>query len=303
MKPPTPAPMDVYFDHAGFIVEDLGAVSALMSLLGFTQTARADHTRTNAQGGRESAGSTQHCIMLRSGYIELMQITDPTRGHQLAAAPSVRHGLHLLGLGTRDAAACRAACVRNGVQVTEVLHWSRPVKEAGVQGTAQFAYFGSAWQATDPSYVFWVEHRTPELLRSPALVAHANGAAGVAGLVYSGPEPLARAWAAQLQAAGLRLERGDAEGVSLSLPDLQVSVRFDNATARVVPVALEMHFDGCSVLRSRSEALGIDVVELAGGGLDLNLVAQTGLRWICRPLDAETGQRTINTKEDSHAGT
>jgi len=280
------APMDMHLDHAGFIVENLDTTSRFMTRLGFTQTVRADHTRTNARGERESAGSSQHCIMLRRGYIELMQITDASKGHQLASAPTVRYGLHLLGLGTGDAGACRAARARNGVDVGEVLYWSRPVKEEGLQGVAQFAYFGSAWQAVDPGYVFWVEHRTPELLRSPALVTHANGAAGLVGLVYQGPRDLARAWAAQLQAAGLRLGQEDAGGVALSLPDFRVLVRFDDAMALVSPVALEMDFDDCSTLQGCCGELGIEHTRLPGGGLNLDLVAQTGLHWICRPAAA-----------------
>ena len=293
MKPATWAPevIDVHFDHAGFIVEDLQATSHFMGQLGFTQTVRADHTRVNARGERESAGSSQHCIMLRQGYIELMQITDASRGHQLASAPGVRYGLHLLGLGTADADACHAACVRNGVEVGDVLHWTRPVKEDGLQGTAQFAYFGSAWQPEDPGYVFWVQHHTPELLRSPTLVTHANGATGLTGLVYRGPPNLARAWGAQLQAAGLRLERDNAEGLALSLPGLRVQVGFDEAAERVLPVALEMDFDDCAVLQARCAQLGVAFAPLPGGGLDLNLVAQTGLHWIGRAAAAAEATR------------
>lgn len=288
MKPGgwSPEALDVHFDHGGFIVKDLEATSRFMSQLGFTQTVRADHTRVNASGERESAGSAQHCIMLRHGYIELMQITDASKGHQLAAAPGVRHGLHLLGLGTADAQACHAACARNGVEVGDVLHWTRPVKEDGLQGTAQFSYFGSAWQPEDPGYVFWVQHHTPQLLRSQALVTHSNRATGLAGLVYRGPPKLARAWGAQLQAAGLRLEREDDKGLALALPGLRVLVHFDDAAERVLPIALEMDFDNCGVLQARCEELGIVYALLPGGGLDLNLVAQTGLHWMARPAAA-----------------
>lgn len=272
----------VRFDHAGFIVENLDASSSLMGRLGFTQTLRADHTRTDAQGAKVSAGSSQRCIMLQRGYIELMQITDPTQGHQLALASTERYGLHLLGLGTEDAIACRAARVRSGVDVSDVLYWSRPIKEADLDGVAQFAYFGSAWQPQDPSYVFWVEHRTPELLRSPALVRHANGAIGLTGFVYRGPEHQARAWVAQLRAAGFGLDREDACSVTLALPDARVLVQFDPGAERVRPVAMELDFEGCTELQRRCVELGVAHTRLPGGGLQLDLVEQLGMHWICR---------------------
>ena len=82
MQNPAQTSSPIFLDHVGFIVEDLPASRALFAGLGFTLTERADHTRTNAQGEKVSAGSSQHSIMLGTGYIELMQITDRQAGHQ-----------------------------------------------------------------------------------------------------------------------------------------------------------------------------------------------------------------------------
>ena len=103
MSVPTDIGADVHLDHVGYIVRDLDASAELVRQLGFVLTARADHTRTDAQGRSVPAGSSQHSIMLHSGYVELMQITDPHAGHQLASAPLQRHGLHILAFGTGDA--------------------------------------------------------------------------------------------------------------------------------------------------------------------------------------------------------
>ena len=177
----------VDLDHIGFIVPDLAAGRGLFEGLGFTLTARADHTRRDAEGRVVPAGSAQHSVMFDIGYIELMQITDPLAGHQLTPAMRERFGLHVLALGTADAAACHAARQQAGLPVGAVMDWSRPVSTPERSGLARFLYFDTRWSPGDPSYVCWVQHATPELVRSPSLLRHANGATALRGLRYAGP--------------------------------------------------------------------------------------------------------------------
>ncbi len=281
----------IHLDHVGFIVPDLVATSALMAQLGFTQTARADHTRTNEQGQLVSAGSAQHSIMLENGYIELMQITDPSQGHQLASAPSVRFGLHVLAFGTSDAAACHPLCQSRGVAVGPLLHWARPVNEAGASGLARFAYFGSAWTPHDPSYLCWVQHLTPELMRPPQLLRHRNHAVSLVGLEYSGSKHLALQWRDQLVAGGATsttetTATAAAPGndhAELQLPNASITITFEDTRTAVVPTALVLEFSDCATLAADCEKLGLAVQQLVGGAFSIDLTAALGLRWICRP--------------------
>ena len=282
MNPFSKTPADVHLDHCGFIVRDLDATCEFLTQLGFTLTTRADHTRTNEQGALVSAGSSQRSIMLGNGYIEVMQITDPSAGHQLAAAPTARFGLHVVALGTPDAQACHAQCVQNGVAAGPVLYWAREVAEEGLRGTAQFVYFGSAWAPQDPSYLCWVEHRTPKLLRSPALLRHDNRALGLAELHYRGPRAPARRWMEQLQAAGLRVSGESADGVVLSLPNFRMRIDFDERETRVLPSALVFDASDRAWLRARCGQLGLGVHERPDGGLEVDLMRQLGLRCIFR---------------------
>ena len=276
------ATADITLDHVGFIVRDLDATCDLMAQLGFTQTARANHTRTNEQGQLVSAGSSQRSIMLRNGYVELMQITDPTAGHQLASAPSARFGLHILAFGTNDAAQCHSLCVRNGIEAGPVLNWARPVNEVGVQGLAQFAYFGAAWTSSDPAYLCWVQHRTPQLMRSEQLVNHDNGALALVEVHFLGARQQAGPWVARLLAAGARAIQVRPDGVVLSLPNALLRVDFDAQGGRMRPSGLVFEFSDPAWLRARCVQLGIALRELADGAFDVDLVAQLGLRWICR---------------------
>lgn len=282
----------VCLDHVGFIVRDLDATCDFLARLGFTLTLRADHTRTDEAGDLVSAGSSQRSIMLSNGYLELMQITDPQAGHQLAAAPSVRHGLHIVAFGTDDAAECRDTCVGTGLKAGPVMHWSRPVNEAGLQGTARFSYFGAEWSALDPSYLCWVEHLTPGLMRSPQLLRHENGAAALTGIHYRGPRLQAEAWIARLRAAGANLASERGESALLSLPNALVRVDFDENLPAVFPRALVLEFSDLAWLRARCRERGVHFGERARGTLDLDLAQELGLHWICRPAPPRTSSGT-----------
>lgn len=270
-------------DHVGFIVRDLGASCDLVAQLGFCQTVRADHTRTNNAGELVSAGSSQRSVMLHGGYIEFMQITDPSAGHQLTPATSVRHGLHVLALGTDDAAACRDACIHADVAVGPLLSWARPVREADIHGVARFCYFDSRWGPQDPSYICWVQHLTPELLRSPRLLAHDNCAKALTAVVYRGPVRLAQRWIAQLQQAGAQMAATRAGGVTLSVPGARLEVDFDQSLAAVVPVALVLAYSDLPWMRERCHVLRLPVLEQDDGSLDIDLEHALGMHWICTP--------------------
>lgn len=279
---------DVHLDHVGYIVRDLDASAELARQLGFVLTARADHTRTDAQGRSVPAGSSQHSIMLRSGYVELMQITDPAAGHQLASAPSQRHGLHVLAFGTDDAAACHDRRVAGGVDAGPLLHWSRPVREHDMQGVAEFAYFGSAWTAQDASYLCWVEHRTPQLLRNARLLAHANGASALLGLRYVGPAAAVASWTAQLCAAGARLAHDGARHKRLVMPGAFIDVDVDPRSAGVLPQALLWGDADLHWLRAQCARLDLPFQVLGDGTLDLDLRSELGMHWLFLPAAAST---------------
>lgn len=279
MSDPTPSHGAVTgLDHAGFIVADLAASATLMAQLGFRLTVRADHTRTNSDGETVSAGSAQHSLMFRRGYIELMQITDPAAGHQLTPAMRVRFGLHVLALGSDDAAQCHARCQRDGIAVGPLLNWARPVREGSCQGMARFCYFDARWDPHDPSYVCWVQHMTPDLMRPAHLLVHDNGALALRGVHYRGPQAMLSAWARQLAlAAGVEA----APGV-VRVADAHFALEADERLSAVVPSALELDFDDLTVVRALCARHGIGMQDRPDGVLDIDLTRQLGLHLLCR---------------------
>lgn len=197
------APLDLALDHVGLIVPDLEAARALWSDLGFTLTRRAEHTRTGPDGRKVSAGSAQHSVMLAHGYIELMQITDVNAGHPLTPAMQQRFGLHILALATEDPQGTHDALAARGCTLSPVMDWSRAIDEGDVRGMARFLFFDTPWQPSDASYLCWVRHMTPELVRPPATLRHANGARALLGLTYEGAAPACAQWRERLASLGL----------------------------------------------------------------------------------------------------
>ena len=273
-------------DHAGFIVRDLESTCSLLERLGFRLTARADHTRTDSHGKTVPAGSSQRSVMFRRGYIEIMQITDPAAGHQLAPATRVRHGLHVIALGTQDAAACHAACIQRGVNVGALLDWSRPIREGGVNGLARFCYFDSRWDPHDPSYICWVQHMTPELTRPEGLMDHANGAQALVGVQYRGPKRLAQSWARQLIGAGASAHRKRAGGFTVNFHDARFDIEVDETLPSVRPGVLVLAGQDLAGMRRRCAAMGVATQDGPNGELALDLRAELGVHWVLLPVAA-----------------
>lgn len=264
----------VGLDHVGFIVDDLEEARALFAALGFTLTPRADHTRRNAAGEVIPAGSSQHSAMFDDGYIELMQITDPDAGHQLTPAMRERFGLHVVAFGTSDAPACHAARQQAGLSVGAVMDWSRPVKTAEREGMARFHYFDSPWTRGDPAYLCWVHHMTPDLIRSPSLLKHANGATALRGIRLSGPAPLITPWTGRLLQAG-GLAHGPA---SIRFGNSVIEWATDPALEVMRPTMIMIGMTHPDILAERAQRLGLEVRAGTNGATEVDLNRVFGLQ-------------------------
>lgn len=274
-----------WLDHVGLIVRDLREAHDVMAALGFDLTARAEHTMTTADGRVVPAGSAQHAIMLAHGYIELMQITDPTAGHQLAAAPQTRFGLHILALGCADAPASHARFTAQGLPVGPIRRWARQVQEPDRQGLARFVYFDTPWTPQDPSYLCWVQHLTPELMRASRAPVHPNGAVAVRGIRYAGPPAQAAAWQDRLQ----RLEIGSpaAPGSGgLDLGATRLTMAGDASRTGLAPDLLEIGTSAVGLVAERARRLGLATDLLADGGVLLDLQGTLGIRLQFTPQTA-----------------
>ena len=94
-----PAPGELFLDHVAHFVPDLGAAAQLLEALGFAVTPESAH---RAQGA--PAGTSNRCVMLEQGYLEILAPTLDTPNAQRVRAHMARyHGVHLACFGTPDA--------------------------------------------------------------------------------------------------------------------------------------------------------------------------------------------------------
>lgn len=231
---------------------------------------------TNAQGQVVPAGSAQHSLMFGSGYVELMQIVDPTAGHQLAPAIGVRYGMHILALGTGDAEQAHADCLARGQAVGPLRRWARPVHDQGHRGLAKFAYFDAPWDAHDPSYLCWVQHLTPELIRLPGSTVHANTTLALSAVHYAGPPASAAAWVGRLRAAGLHAASRDGAW-ELDLGNAMLRITEQAGAPSMVPVRLDLKVASLAGLPASCGRAGLAWTQEAGGAVLVDTRASLGL--------------------------
>jgi Glyoxalase-like domain len=189
----------------------------------------------------------------------------------------------VFALGTADAQACHAQCTAQGLSISPVAHWSRPVDEANTQGMARFAFFGVANPPINPSFLCWVQHLTPDLLRPPGMTTHANGAVRLTQVDFSGPADAAWAWAQQLvQGGGVQVQQ-DAGGADIALQSALARIRVDAKALHILPTAMHLEVVDLADLQARCAALNLQTRSTPAGALVIDLQEALGMPWICKP--------------------
>jgi catechol 2,3-dioxygenase-like lactoylglutathione lyase family enzyme len=177
-------PLPQAIDHVVVAVRDLDRAAADFERLGFTLTPRGFH----------SIGSQNHCIMLRSSYIELLAapVAHPWLDYYRRFLDH-GDGLAAIAFSTHDADATYAQ-VRNAKPPMDL---SRPVEG----GIARFRLV----QVEDTR--FYVQHLTPELVWRREWMSHANGASELVSAELGSPGKIRlKGNGKSTEAHGLRLE-------------------------------------------------------------------------------------------------
>jgi hypothetical protein len=138
--------------------------------LGFTVTPRGRHREW---------GTGNWCIMFAEDYLELRGIIDRASQNSAHRLPD-RDGLMGVALGTNDAEASHAALTRRGLHPQPVKRLTRDFElpKGLVQPRFGLCFLGPN-DAPGLMSVVLCQHLTPQLLRRPEWLRHANGALGV----------------------------------------------------------------------------------------------------------------------------
>ncbi|MGH3851799.1 MAG: VOC family protein, partial [Pseudonocardiaceae bacterium] len=113
-----PPPGGLCLDHLAHFVPDLDAAAGVWEKLGFKVTPVSQH-----EVAGKPAGTSNRCVMLEEGYLELLAPTMDTPNAQRVRERMKRFiGVHLACFGTPDAAAEQRRLAEHGFEPEPVVH-------------------------------------------------------------------------------------------------------------------------------------------------------------------------------------
>lgn len=159
-------------DHVIIGVRDLDRARRGWTRLGFTLSPRGRHI------GQATAN---YCIMFPGDYLELLGIVgDDAQSHRLQAFLARREGIvgPAFALSGTPAAA-RTALTRLGLHPSEPRALGRQLELPEGTVVPRFSLINLPPEETPGLDCFLCGHLTPELMRRPEWLVHANGAVGI----------------------------------------------------------------------------------------------------------------------------
>jgi hypothetical protein len=121
---------ELYLDHLAHFVPDLDAAAAVWESLGFRVTPVSHH-----QVGGKPAGTSNRCVMLDEGYIEILAPTADTPNAQRVRDRMKRYvGVHLCCFGTSATDAEHARLGAQGFEPEPVVHLQRRIETGDTVG-------------------------------------------------------------------------------------------------------------------------------------------------------------------------
>ncbi|MGO8918073.1 MAG: VOC family protein [Stellaceae bacterium] len=175
-------------DHVLIAVDDLDRARMAWTRLGFTLTPRGRHLQQ---------GTGNYCVMFAHDYIELLGVVDAAQGSGgLDAFLRDGEGLRGLAFATRSGDATAAELRHRGLHPTAPRDLSRQLELPEGTVLPRFKLVSLPPAETPALSAFICQHLTPELVRRPQWLVHANGVVGIAGVtvMVAATEPLREAY-------------------------------------------------------------------------------------------------------------
>lgn len=241
-------------DHIVLLVSDLDAAAKRFDALGFTLSPRGTHS--------PHMGSANYTIIFPDDYFELLGIIADTPRNANKRETLAERGDSMTAIACRigDAHDARKSLTELGIATSDVMEFSRPLPlPDGSTGTAAFNVTTFAQNEVPKGEMFMCQHKTRDMVWRPELMAHANGAHALAGIVVAtdSPEATARAYARLFEAG------------SVAAIDGGFAVKTGENSAAILcltPAATTEYYAGVDaglVLRADFAALQIAVKDIA----------------------------------------
>ena len=210
-----PSEGEKLLDHIAHWVPDLDAASEPLESLGFVLTPWSEQHASPRPGAPVSpVGSANRCIMLRSGYLEILAPLSSTPiGRELQAGIGRYVGVHLLAFGSPDTKAEQARLEALGFPQRPVVALRREVEtEGGATATLRFTVGRAELGSMAEGRVQFLTHHTPEHLWQTRYLGHPNTAEDLAEVwvVVADLDEAAARYSAYLDLPAGRVEPGAA---------------------------------------------------------------------------------------------
>ena len=264
-------------DHVIVAVNDLDRARMAWERLGFTLTPRGRHLQQ---------GTGNYCIMFPRDYIELLGVVDAAQGTGgLDAFLAPGEGLRGLAFATCFGDETAAALARRGLHPAAPRDLARQLELPEGTVLPRFKLVVLPPEETPALSSFVCQHLTPELVRRPGWLAHANGAVGIAGVtvMVDATEPLRGAYdklfGAGADAAGAVLTvHAGAHSIVFATPDDFAALHPEAELDRLLPAMAALTLKSRDLARTADHLTQWQVVheERADGTLIVPPAEATG---------------------------
>jgi len=183
---------EVFVDHIAHWVPEISGAADAMEKLGFVLTPYTEHTNSTAPGEPIlPAGSANHCIMLREGYLEILTPTaDTAIGKEVRAGIDRYTGVHLIAFNCADAEAQRERLIAEGFDQRPIVDLRRETDtEDGRAGTLRFTVIRPVPGTMAEGRIQFLTHHTPDLLWQERWMNHPNTAERLREVVICVADP------------------------------------------------------------------------------------------------------------------
>ncbi|MBI4421683.1 MAG: VOC family protein [Gemmatimonadetes bacterium] len=190
----TPGSGEIYLDHVGWFVPDIGAASAVFERLGFVLTPFVASRNASAAGGPpQLAGTGNRCAMLPLGYIEIIagiHGVDTPLALQVRTAVAHHVGVHVVAFTVADAQAAHQRLAAEGFEPLDPVWLRRPVPAPdGGETEAAFTVVRVPADKMPEGRIQVLTQETPDLVWQPRFIARGHGLSALAGVLLCVADP------------------------------------------------------------------------------------------------------------------
>ncbi len=182
---------EIFLDHIGYYVADLGESAQRLQRLGFRITPIKVHYNAEEAGALVPTGTSNWSASFEHGFIEALAATSETPlAARLREGLARYQGVHVIALSHADMAAQRARLIGAGFAMQPVVDLRLPF--ATPEGERSFAY---SVLRTEPGEmpegrVQMVTDHSPELSQAPSMTVHENRVDALTDLLICVEDPV-----------------------------------------------------------------------------------------------------------------